>query len=73
MMPPRVLASGPKPCGGNNFYKYPIFKAHNQEKNKISLNREGNKKVFLFPNAYFTAFLTCEIRTTPVHPRKRKK
>ena len=24
MMPPRVLASGPKPCGGNNIYNFCI-------------------------------------------------
>ena len=24
-MPPRVLASGPKPCGGNNYYRIGQF------------------------------------------------
>ena len=47
MMPPRVLASGPKPCGGNNIsdktiYSYGIcYRAkllHGFNSNKINLD-----------------------------------
>ena len=58
IMPPRVLASGPKPCGGNNFTCVSNF--HTFQRHKTILPRwhlpEGTTRTnFIYTSHHFTA------------------